>query len=81
MACESEQLKELALYAGEPDTYCYIDSTDGEYFPFRGGNWSSGAGAGVFCTVLHHPRSSVDTASASAPLTSKRKTENWKLEN
>lgn len=55
--CESEQLKELALYAGEPDAYCYIDSTDGEYFPIRGGCWIGGALAGVFCTRLSAPRS------------------------
>lgn len=57
MECESEQLKELALFAGEPKAYCYIDSTDGEYFPVRGGVWSSGAGAGVFCLILNDPRS------------------------
>lgn len=60
--CESEQLKGLALYAGEPDACCYIDSTDGEYFPIRGGLWFSGAYAGVFCTNLSHPRSYVDSA-------------------
>ena len=59
IACESEQLKELALYAGEPDVYCYIDSTDGEYFPIRGGGWCDGAGAGVFCASLYNPRSRV----------------------
>lgn len=57
--CESEQLKELALFAGEPNAYCYIDSTDGEYFPIRGGNWADGAAAGVFYTYLSSARSSV----------------------
>lgn len=57
MDCESEQLKELALYAGEPKAYCYIGSTEGEYFPVRGGGWGHGAAAGVFYTDLHHPRS------------------------
>lgn len=57
MDCESEQLKELALYAGEPKAYCYIDSTEGEYFPIRGGGWSNGAYAGVFYTDLYNPRS------------------------
>lgn len=46
--CISEQLTELGLYAGEPKTYCYMDSTDGEYFPIRGGRWDYGAHAGVF---------------------------------
>ncbi|KAB0577250.1 Sulfatase-modifying factor enzyme 1 [Fusobacterium naviforme] len=54
---ESETLKELALYAGEPHAYFYADSTDGEYFPIRGGSWSSGAVAGVFVTYLSYPRS------------------------
>ncbi|MCD7891577.1 MAG: SUMF1/EgtB/PvdO family nonheme iron enzyme [Ruminococcus sp.] len=55
--CESEQLKELALFAGEPEAYCYIDSTDGEYFPYRGGHWGNGANAGVFYARLGAPRS------------------------
>ena len=55
--CESEQLKELALFAGEPKAYLYIDSTDGEYFPIRGGSWGNGANAGLFYTYLHDPRS------------------------
>lgn len=59
--CESEQLKELALFPGEPEAYCYMDSTDGEYFPIRGGNWHYGAYAGVFCTHLSGPRSYVST--------------------
>lgn len=53
----AEQLKELALYGGEPNAYCYIDSTEGEYFPLRGGIWSSGAHAGVFCAGLSYARS------------------------
>lgn len=61
IACESEQLKELALFPGEPEAYCYMDSTDGEYFPIRGGDWSSGAHAGVFYTNLYYPRSDVSS--------------------
>lgn len=57
---ESEQLKELALFPGEPEAYCYMDSTDGEYFPIRGGGWGIGAYAGVFYTYLNHSRASVD---------------------
>lgn len=53
----SEKMDELALYAGEPQAYFYVDSTDGEYFPFRGGSWYSGANAGVFSTHLGNPRS------------------------
>ena len=55
--CESEQLKELALFAGEPKAYLYIDSTSGEYFPIRGGRWADGAYAGLFCTHVGNPRS------------------------
>ena len=55
--CESEQLKELALFAGEPKAYLYIDSTNGEYFPIRGGHWDDGASAGLFYTNLYYPRS------------------------
>lgn len=54
--CESEQLKELALYSGENNAYLYIDSTDGEYFPYRGGDWSDGASAGVFLAGLSFAR-------------------------
>ena len=53
---KSERLKELAIYAGEPEAYCYIDSTEGEYMPFRGGSWHSGACAGVFALGLTYPR-------------------------
>lgn len=60
--CKSEQLKELALYNGEENAYLYVDSTDGEYFPYRGGSWAGGAYAGVFCTSLSHPRSNSNAA-------------------
>lgn len=55
--CESETLKELALYPGEPEAYCYIDSTEGEYLPLCGGSWSNTSGAGVFHVNLGGPRS------------------------
>lgn len=56
--CKSEQLKELGLYPGEPDAYCYIDSTDGEYLPICGGLWDSAACAGDFGVSLYLARSS-----------------------
>lgn len=59
---ESEQLKELALFNGEPDAYCYVDSSEGEWCLSRGGGWSSGGSAGVFSSSLYDPRSSVDTS-------------------
>lgn len=60
--CESEQLKELALFNGEPEAYFYADSTEGEYFPIRGGSWLNGAAAGVFYSALSGPRSSVNSS-------------------
>ena len=55
--CNSEQLKELALFAGEPDAYCYMDCTDGEYLPICGGGWYYTSRAGVFLVALSDPRS------------------------
>ena len=46
----SDELKELALYPGEDNAYLYVDSTEGEYLPYRGGYWGNGTRAGVFCT-------------------------------
>lgn len=43
----TEQMKELALYSGEPETYLYAD-TEGERLPIAGGGWNGGAHAGVF---------------------------------
>lgn len=57
MECESEQLKELAIFAGEPDARCYIDSTEGEYILYRGGSWLHGGGDGIFCVRLGRARS------------------------
>lgn len=58
--CESETLKELALYPGEPEAYCYIDSTEGEYLPRCGGGWGNTSGAGVFSVNLYYPRTNAD---------------------
>ena len=55
--CKSEMLKEYALFAGEEEAYCYIDATEGEYIPVRGGLWAVGEGAGVFDLALNNPRS------------------------
>ena len=58
MNCDSEQLRALALFAGEEKAGCYVDSTEGEYILVRGGNWSDGGSAGVFNSNLSYPRSS-----------------------
>lgn len=54
--CISEQLTELALYAGEPESYLYVDSTSGEYLPICGGRWYSTGFAGVFYANLYNAR-------------------------
>ena len=53
----TEQMKELALYPGEPEAYLYAD-TEGERLPFAGGSWLNGANAGVFYLSLGNARSS-----------------------
>ena len=58
MECDTEQLKELALFAGESKAGCYVDSTEGEYILVRGGGWGDGGSAGVFYSNLDSPRSS-----------------------
>lgn len=52
----TEQMKELALYPGEPEAYLYAD-TEGERLPIAGGTWSNGARAGVFNLDLRTARS------------------------
>ncbi len=59
--CESERLKELAMFSGEPKAYCYIDSTNGEYLPICGGFWYNTSNAGVFYVNLYHPRSNASS--------------------
>ena len=60
MNCDSEQLRALALFAGEEKAGCYVDSTEGEYILIRGGYWSNGGSAGVFYSGLYYPRSDAD---------------------
>ena len=55
----TRQMMELALYAGEPKAYIYVDGTEGEYILYRGGAWHLGSNAGVFSSNLAYPRSSV----------------------
>ena len=52
----SDELKELALYPGEDNAYLYVDSTEGEYLPYRGGRWDNGTYAGVFYAGLDNGR-------------------------
>lgn len=60
MNCDSEQLRALALFAGEEKAGCYVDSTEGEYILRRGGYWDNGGLAGVFDSYLSSPRSYAD---------------------
>lgn len=62
MNCDSEQLRALALFAGEEKAGCYVDSTEGEYILVRGGGWGSGGNAGVFGSSLDNPRSDANGA-------------------
>ncbi|MCD8398259.1 MAG: hypothetical protein LUD12_13950 [Lachnospiraceae bacterium] len=55
--CESEQMKELALFAGEEGAYLYVDATEGEWLFYRGGSWINGTDAGVFSSHLSNARS------------------------
>ena len=57
MDCDSEQLRALALFAGEEKAGCYVDSTEGEYILIRGGYWYNGGYAGAFSSSLYNPRS------------------------
>ena len=57
----TEQMKELALYPGEPKAYLYAD-TEGERLPIAGGYWRNGANAGVFYLDLLDARSNSDSA-------------------
>ena len=52
----TEQMKELALYPGEPEAYLYAD-TEGERLPIAGGYWRNGANADVFDLNLGNARS------------------------
>lgn len=59
--CEiTEQLRELALFPGEPEAYLFAD-TEGERFPYRGGSGYSASYAGVFYTYLYDPRAVTGT--------------------
>ena len=50
MQCDeyTEEMKELAIYPGEPKAYCGIDGTEGEWLAFRGGYWYGSSHSGVF---------------------------------
>lgn len=49
--------KYISASEDEPDAYCYMDCTDGEYLPCCGGGWSGTSSAGVFDVSLYYPRS------------------------
>lgn len=56
-------IKELALFpadtSGYEGDYFWVNNTAEERFPIRGGGWSDGAAAGVFCTHLGDSRAYV----------------------
>ena len=46
--CDSEELRALGFFPGDPENYLYIDSTDGEWLFHAGGHYGNGSKAGVF---------------------------------
>ena len=72
----TETMRELALYPGEPNAYCYIDGSEGEYLAFRGGRWSNGSNAGVFYLYGDAARSNTGDFIGFRSAYFKRKTEN-----
>lgn len=58
--CEQTQMmKDLGLFPGEPDTYLYAN-TGGERLLISGGPWNPASGAGMFTVDLDSPRSNSD---------------------
>lgn len=73
-ACKnSEQLKELAIYGGEPRAYFCADTSRDERSAIRGGRWSSGALGGVFYLNFAYSRSSAHGSIGGRPAYFKRK--------
>lgn len=58
-AAEVEEVRELALFAGESEETIWADTEEPERCLYRGGNWYYGSGAGVFSANLNDPRSYV----------------------
>lgn len=68
-AAALEKLKALGLFpvdAALGGDVMYLDVT-GERLPFRGGYWSGGAGAGVFCLYLTYARSYTTSSIGARP--------------
>ena len=72
----TEAMKALALYPGEENAYMYADSSEGEYTPYRGGDWVNGSAAGVFHTSLYRSRTIASTDIGFRSAYYKRKTDN-----
>ena len=53
----TEEMLEFAIYNGEPEAYCYLDATEGEYLAYRGGNGYNSSYDGVFCLSGGYGRS------------------------
>ena len=71
------QICRLLVTTPKHFTNCYIDATEGEYIPIRGGGWSHGESAGVFSLSLRNPRSGswADCGGRSAFFKKKQKAE------
>lgn len=57
--CESEMLRALGFFPGDPESALFIDASEGEYLFFAGGGYNGGSQAGVFFLGgSHYTRSS-----------------------
>ena len=72
----TEEMKALAIYPGEPEAYCGIDGSKGEWLASRGGSWYSSSNYGVFCLYGNNPRASAYTSIGFRSAYFKRKTDN-----
>ncbi|MBQ4071104.1 MAG: hypothetical protein IJD51_01645 [Clostridia bacterium] len=72
----TEGMKELAIYPGEPEVFCGIDGTEGEWLAYRGGYWGISSSNGVFYLGGNNPRAYTNTGIGFRSAYFKRKTDN-----
>ena len=72
----TEEMRELALFDGEPNAGLYADGEEEDMCAFRGGNWAYGTYAGVFNLYFAYPRSYSSGSVGGRPAYFKKKTDN-----
>lgn len=72
----TEEMRELALFDGEPNAWLYTDSEEEDMCAYRGGYWSNGAFAGVFFLNFSLSRSYAGGSIGGRPAYFKKKTDN-----